>query len=98
MASLKVMKLSAKCRSGRERERVVGQRPSGRGGKMPHAFSDDEREAAQGNRDVMVPASEASALEVIESQLILQVFVDALGSPSLHRNSNETLLREPPRQ
>jgi hypothetical protein len=73
-----VMKLSAKCRSGRERLRVVAQRPSGRGGKTPHAFSDDERVAAEGDGDVVVPAGEASSFEVVEPDLALQVFVDTL--------------------
>ncbi len=46
IASRMVAKLSAKWRSGRERLRVVFQRPSGRGGKMPHTFGNDERVAA----------------------------------------------------
>src|SRR6266542_5239008 len=79
-----VMKLSAKCRSGREQLRVVAQRPSGRGGKTLHAFSDDERVAAEGDGDVVVPAREASAFEVVEPELSLQILVDALGAPSLH--------------
>ncbi len=56
MASLKVMKESAKWRSGREAERVVSHRPSGRGGETPHTFGDDERVAAESDRDVMMPA------------------------------------------
>lgn len=87
------MKLSVKCRSGRERERVVGQRPSGRGGKTPHTFSDDERVAAESDGDVVVPAVETSSLEVVESKFALEILVDALCSPSLHRDPNEALLR-----
>src|SRR6266496_3982795 len=84
-----VMKLSEKCLSGRERLRVVFHRPSGRGGEMPHAFSDDERVAAEGDGDVVVPAREASAFEVVEPELSLQILVDALGAPSLHDESDE---------
>jgi hypothetical protein len=43
MASRTVMKLSWKWRSGLELLRVGFIRPSGRGGKIPHAFGDDER-------------------------------------------------------
>ena len=46
ITSLMVMKLSSKWRSGRDGLRIVGCRPSGRGGKMPHAFGSDERVAA----------------------------------------------------
>ena len=83
------MKLSEKCRSGRERVRVVFQRPSGRGGKTPHTFSNDERVAAKGNGDVVVPAWEAPSLEVVDAELALQVLVDTLGPPSLHDDPDE---------
>ena len=94
IASLAVMKLSVKWRSGRERERVVGQRPSGRGGKTPHAFSDDERVAAESDRDMVVPAVEAPPFEVVEPQLALEIFVDALRAPALHHDTNEPFLRD----
>jgi hypothetical protein len=71
MASLKVMKESEKWRSGRESERVVDHRPSGRGGKTPHTFGDDEHVAAESDGDVMMPAREPSALEVVETELPL---------------------------
>src|SRR6266542_3017477 len=87
-----VMKLSAKCRSGREQLRVVAQRPSGRGGKTLHAFGDDERGAAEGDGDVVVPAREASTFEVVEPELALQIFVDTLSAPSLHDESDELSL------
>jgi len=87
-----VMKLSAKCRSGREWLRVVSHRPSGRGGKTLHTFSDDERVAAEGNGDVVVPALEASSLEVVEAQLALQVFIDTLSAPALHDQPDELSL------
>jgi len=55
-ASRAVIKESGKCRSGRERLRVAASWPSIRGGKTPHAFSDDEREAAEHDGDVVMPA------------------------------------------
>jgi hypothetical protein len=46
MASRTVMKLSSKCRSGRDGVRVARSFPGGRGGEMPRTFGDDERVAA----------------------------------------------------
>jgi hypothetical protein len=93
MASRAVMKLSWKWRSGLERLRVGLSRPSGRGGgETPHTFSNDERVAAQGDRDVVVPAREAAAFVVVQPELALEVFVDALGSPALHHQADELLL------
>ena len=83
------MKLSSKCRSGRDRERDVFQRPSGRGGKTPHTFSDDERVAAKNDRDVMMPALESSSLVVVQTELTLQILVGALRSPALHYEPDE---------
>ncbi len=87
-----VMKLSGKCRSGRERLRVVSQRPSGRGEITLHAFGDDERVAAEGDGDVVVPAAETPSFEVVEAELALQVLVDALGAPALHDDADELSL------
>src|SRR5829696_8638359 len=92
IASRMVAKLSSKWRSGRERLRVVFQRPSGRGGEMPHTFGNDERVAAQDDRDVMVPARKSSALVVVEPELALEVLVGALGSPALHHHPHQLLL------
>ena len=71
IASLTVMKLSWKCRSGRERLRDAFHRFSGRGGEMPHTFGDDERVAAKDDGDMVVPTGESSTLVVIESELAL---------------------------
>jgi hypothetical protein len=46
MASRTVMKLSSKCRSGRDGVRVARSFPGGRGGEMPRTFGNDERVAA----------------------------------------------------
>src|SRR5262245_59808231 len=78
-----VMKESSKCRSGRVSDRTVSTRPRGLGGKMSRAFSGDEGVAAQGDRDVVMPAAERSSLEVVEPQLALHVLVHALGAPAL---------------
>ena len=66
--------------------------PSGRGGEMPHALSDDEGVAAEGDRDVMVPAREAASLEVVEAQLALHLLVDALGAVALLEQADDLLL------
>src|SRR5207253_11219596 len=74
MANRAVMNESGKWRSGRDRLRVATSRPSVRGGKTPHAFSDDEREAAEHDGDVVVPTGEAPPFVVVESELAFQVF------------------------
>ena len=58
---------------------------------MPHAFSDDERVAAKGDGDVVVPTRKATALVVVEPELSLQILVDTLGSPALHDEADELL-------
>src|SRR5262245_60564877 len=83
MASRAVMKESGKCRSGRERLRVGTSLPSIRGGKTPHAFSDDEREAAEHDGNVVVPAWEAPSLVVVQAELAFDVLVHALGAVAL---------------
>src|SRR5215510_5072196 len=95
IASRAVMKLSRKCRSGRERVRLGFRRPSGRGEKTPHTLGDDERVAAEGDRDMMVPTWESSAFEMVEPKLALEVFVHPLGTPALHDQANQLLLGPP---
>ena len=60
---------------------------------MPHAFGDDERVAAEGHRDVVMPTREAPSFEVVETKLALEIFVDALGPPPLHHDADELSLR-----
>src|SRR6185436_6012821 len=98
IASRMVAKLSAKWRSGRDRLRVVLQRPSGRGGEMPHTFGNDERVAAQDDRDVVVPPGKPAALVVVEPQLVLEILIGAFGAPALHHAAHQLFLRGPPRQ
>ena len=83
------MKLSWKCRSGRERLRDGFQRFSGRGGEMPHTFSDDERVAAKDDGDVVMPTGEPPAFVVIETELAFQILICPLGSPALHDKADE---------
>src|SRR2546421_12379974 len=85
------MKESGKWRSGRERLRVGSSLPSVRGGKTPHAFSDNEREAAEHDGDVVVPAGEAPPFVVVESELAFQVFVDALGAIAFFDETDQLL-------
>jgi len=82
-ASRAVIKESGKCRSGRERLRVAASWPSIRGGKTPHAFSDDEREAAEYDGNVVVPAWEAPSLVVVEHKDAIDSFIDRYGAAGL---------------
>src|SRR6266498_3949318 len=84
-----VMKESGKCRSGRARDRSGLSRPLRRGGEMPHAFADDERVAAENDGDVVIPAREAAALEVVETKLAFEIFVRPFNAPSLLDDANE---------
>ena len=68
---------------------MATRRPSVRGGKTPHAFSDDEREAAEDDRDVVMPAREAPSFVMIESQLAFQVLVDTLSAIALLHEANQ---------
>src|SRR6266702_7692273 len=97
-ASRAVIKESGKCRSGRERLRVATSRPSIRGGKTPHAFSDDEREAAEHDGDVVMPAGKAPSFVMVEAELAFQVLVDALRAIAFFHQANQFLLAYSRRQ
>src|SRR5262245_33718434 len=84
-----VMSESWKWRSGRDAERIVVFRADGRGGKSPRSLGGEEGEAAEGDGDVVVPAAEAAAFEVVEAELALEVLVDALGAPSFLEEVDE---------
>src|SRR5580658_11246361 len=94
----KVTSESAKCRSGRALDRVVGTRPSGLGGKSSCALSDEKGVAGEDTADVVLPAGVGATLEVIEAQLALEIFVCALGAPALLDSSGELLARHRLRQ
>src|SRR5580704_3394974 len=98
MASRIVANESSKWRSGRAVERVVFFLPSVRGGKMPRTFGDDERVAAEDDGDMMVPAGERAALEVVEPELPLELLVRVLGPPALLDGSDDPLLAHAARQ
>ena len=59
---------------------------------MPHTFGNDERVAAEDDRDVMMPAGKASSLVVIEAKFAFEVLVGAFGSPTLHHDLHQLLL------
>src|ERR1700759_2886207 len=84
-----VMSESPKWRSGRDAERIVDLQERGRGGKSPRSFGNEEGEAAERDGDVVVPASETAALEVIQSQFALEVLVHTLGTPALLEKVHE---------
>ena len=67
-------------------------RPSGRGGKTPHTFSNDERVAAQSDRHVMMPTRKPAPFKVVEAESPFEVFVYALRAPPLHHSTNQLLL------
>src|SRR5438876_4665906 len=92
------MKESAKCRSGRDGDRTGSILPSARGGKTPHAFRNEERIAAEHDRDVVMPARERAALEVVQAQLPLELLIGALGAPALLHDAHDLLLRHATRQ
>lgn len=80
---------SAKCRSGRASDRVVATRPPGRGGKSSRPFGHEEGIAGEDAADVVLPADVRAPLEVVQSQLALEVLVHALGAPALLDASDE---------
>src|SRR5579884_599214 len=82
---------SSKCRSGRAFDRVVAMRPSGLGGKRSCALGDEEGVAGEDATDVVLPAGVGAPLEVVQSQLALEVLVSALGTPALLDSSDELL-------
>src|SRR5690349_20510933 len=93
-----VMSESAKWRSGREGERTRGTLPSGRGGKSPRPLRHQKGVAAQDDRDVMVPAGEAAAFEVVEAELALELLVNPLCLVPLLDEPHDLLLGHATRQ
>src|SRR5260221_841701 len=92
MASRAVANESSKWRAGRERVRESAMGPCCRGGKSADPLGDDERVATEHDRHVMMPPFEAATFEVIESELALQLLVNALGLPTLFDRANDLLL------
>jgi hypothetical protein len=91
MARRAVMNESAKWRSARDLERTVTTRPGGRGGKSAEAFSDHEGVAAEDDGNVVMPAGEGAAFEVVEAEVAFQGFVHALGAPALFEQVDDLL-------
>ena len=87
-----VAKESSKCRSGRALDRTRGTNPSRRGGKRPHTFADDERVAAEDDRDVMIPARKGATFVVVEPELAFELLVGAFGAPSFLDRASDVLL------
>jgi hypothetical protein len=64
-----------------------------RGGKTPCSLGGEKGEARDRAGDVVVPASEAPALKVIEAELLLEVLLDAFGVPAVLEELDEVLKR-----
>src|SRR5512132_1775601 len=62
---------------------------------MLHTFGNDEREAAEDDGDVVMPSSVRTSLEMIETELALQLFIDALRAPTLLGDAHDLLLAQP---
>ena len=62
------------------------------------AFSHHEGVAAEHDAYVVVPPAKASTLEVVETELALQVLVRALGAPALSGDAHERVERRVGRQ
>src|SRR5260370_35139561 len=92
MARRTVMNESWKWRSGRDGLRVVPSCLFGRGGKKAATLGDDKREAAQRDRNVMVPAAKTPTLKGVEAELPLDVLVHALAAPALFDEASDLLL------
>ncbi len=59
------------------------------GGETSHLLGGHERVAGEDDGDVVVPAGEGAALEVVEPELALEVLVRAFGSPPLLQGRNQ---------
>ena len=91
MASRNVMMESSKCLSGRAFDRVASTRPSGLRGESARSLGHEKRVAGQHATEVMLKSDIRAALEVIQTQLALEVLVDAFGAPSLLETADELL-------
>lgn len=65
---------------------------------MPQAFAHDERVAAKDDGDVMMPAWEGAAFEVIKAEFAFQLFVRALRAPTFLDDAYDLFLGHPARQ
>lgn len=65
---------------------------------MPHTFGNDERVAAQDDRDVMVPAGKPPAFVVVEPQLVFEILIGAFDALALHHPAHQLLLHQSPRE
>ena len=66
-----------------------GDGASWSGGGKAVALGHRESVAAEDDGYVVMPARVAAALEVVEAEFALEVFVGALGTPALHGEANE---------
>lgn len=66
--------------------------------RRPHTFADDERIAAQDDRDVVIPAWKGAPFVGVEPELAFELLVGAFGTPSLLDRTSDVLLAHPSRE
>jgi hypothetical protein len=93
-----VAKESAKWRSGRDGDRPIGPGPSARGKKSADPLGDHKGVATEHDGDVVVPSDEASSFVVVESELSLELLINAFGLPPLLDGANDLLFAHSPAQ
>ena len=65
---------------------------------MPHPFGNDERGAAENDRNVVVPSQKGASFEVVESELAFEIFVDAFGPPTFLDDADDLFFSHATRQ
>lgn len=62
---------------------------------MPHTLGDNERVAAEDDRNVMMPPRERAALIMVQAKLPLQFLISLLGTPALLEDADDLLFAHP---
>src|SRR5688500_13933604 len=65
---------------------------------MPHTLGDNERVAAEDDRNVVMPPRKRAALIMVQAGLVLQLLVSLLGPPALLEDTDNLLLAHSTRQ
>ncbi len=62
---------------------------------MPHTLGDNERVAAEDDRNVVMPPRKRAALIMVQAELVLELLVSLLGPPALLEDTDNLLLAHP---